>query len=84
MSKTGSLSGVAKAVLNIGAERAADLLYTPGQQVRVKQLKDDSILVGFDAREAWVNAREVSITQAGTQAVSKVEQGEFAKCTFQF
>ena len=62
-----------KAVLNIDAERAADLLYTFGQQVRVKEVKGDSMLVGFDghnAREAWVNAGEVSITQA-TQPASK-------------
>ena len=60
-------------------------MYTPGEQVRVKQVKDDSILVGFDgsyAREAWVNAGEVSITQAETQPVLKVVGG-VEKCNLQ-
>ena len=56
-----------KAVLNIGVERAANL-DSPIQQASVKPVKDDSILVGFDAREAWVDAEEVSITQARTQS----------------
>ena len=42
-----------KAVLNISAKRAADL--QPGKQVRMKQIKDNAILVGFDAREGRVN-----------------------------
>ena len=74
-----------KGVLNIGAERAADLRYTPGQQVRVKDIKDDRIFVGFDgfvAQEAWVTAGEVSTTQAETQPVLKVELGEVEKCRF--
>ena len=65
-----------KGVLSIGAERAADLGYTSVEQVRVKRVEDDQILVGYsrvDARAAWVNAGEVSITQAGTQPVLKVE-----------
>ena len=77
-----------KSVLNIGAERAADLRYTLGQQVRVKHIKDDSIKVcfdGFDARKAWINAGEVSITQAGTQPVVDVIWGEGSKSgTFSF
>ena len=64
-----------KAVLKIGGERAAELLHKPGQQVLVKQVKDDVILVGFDLLDAWVNAEEVSIMQAGTQPVSKVGVG---------
>ncbi|CAE7228740.1 unnamed protein product [Symbiodinium microadriaticum] len=54
------------AVLHIDAARARDLRYTPGQQVRVKQvdIKREQILVDLGSRKGWVNARDVSITQA--------------------
>ena len=76
-----------KAVLYIDAGRAADLQYTFGQQVRVKEVKGDLVFVGFDghnAREAWVNAGEVSITQAGLNLHQKPGWGGFEKCNFQF
>ena len=60
------------AVLNIDAARAKHLHYTPGQQVRVKQVNQDLILVDLGFGPAFVNAWDVSITQAGTQPVSTV------------
>ena len=65
------------AVLHIDVARASDLHYTPGQQVRVKQvdIKQGQILVDLGSGLAWVNARDVSITQAGTQPVSAVGWG---------
>ncbi|CAE7574329.1 unnamed protein product, partial [Symbiodinium necroappetens] len=52
------------AVLHIDAKFASDLCYTPGQQVRVKQVNQDSILVDLGFALAWVNARDVSIAQS--------------------
>ena len=75
------------AVLNIDATRAKHLHYTPGQQVRVKQVNQDSILVDLGFGLAFVNAWDVSITQAGTQPVSTVgwaRGGAVEKCNFRF
>ena len=58
-----------QAVLVLREERARDLLYRPGEHVRVKQVHEDgTVLIGFaDGRESWVHAEEVSMvnTQAG-------------------
>ena len=71
-------------VLHIDAARASDLHYTTGQQVCVKQVKQDSILVDLGWDLTWVNARDVSITQAGTQPVSTVGWGGGRKVQLSF
>ncbi|OLQ12658.1 hypothetical protein AK812_SmicGene3459 [Symbiodinium microadriaticum] len=51
-------------VLHIDEAHASELHYWPGQQVRVKQVEQDSILVDLGFAPAWVNARNVSIAQS--------------------
>ncbi|CAE7864487.1 unnamed protein product [Symbiodinium microadriaticum] len=62
------------AVLHIDVARASDLHYTPGQQVRVKQvdIKQGQILVDLGSGLAWVNARDVSITQEELEYNEKI------------
>ena len=72
-------------VLHIDEAHASELHYWPGQQVRVKQVEQDSILVDLGFAPAWVNARNVSIAQAGTQPASTVGWGwGVEKCNFHF